>query len=116
MEKPFFIPFGPWDKHVVTDDFTYFDVKQNLCVAKISEKICEELKKNANTENVKYLTICIAVYNEEFEEVLKTILSILNNIEFMKRKVKPSILLAFFSSLSFCRLISQTISSPRQRF
>lgn len=82
-----FIPMGPLDDLMLKDEFSFEDVRTVHCVATINKNICSHLIRKANDENKRYLTICIPAYNEEFEEMLKTLVSLMENIEFMKKKV-----------------------------
>jgi hypothetical protein len=83
-------PFGPMDTNdfpLVIDDFTFDDVNQNDCVGKSCKNICYHFVEEAETNGVCFLTICIPCYNENVDELMKTISSIMNNIEFIKHKV-----------------------------
>ncbi len=83
-----YIPIGPVDNHCVVDEFTFTEVRETHCVASVSENISNYLIDTAITEKKKYLTVCIPAYNEEFEEMLKTLVSLMESIEYMQRKVK----------------------------
>jgi hypothetical protein len=87
MERSVYIPFGPLEKKVLTDTYTYRGVRENHCVASVSRNICKHLVKKAEKENVQYLTICIPAYNEEFEEMVKTLITLMENVQFMLKKV-----------------------------
>ncbi len=84
----FEIPLGPLNRPLVVDNFSYEDVKQTKCFASVSKNICEALKKEAPSAETRYLCICLPCYNEQFEELLKTFLSLMENIEFMQRKAR----------------------------
>lgn len=83
-------PFGPMDIHdfpLVVDDFTFDEVNQKDCVATVCKQICSLFVEEGEANGVCFLTICIPCYNENVDELMKTISSIMNNIEFMKHKV-----------------------------
>ena len=70
----------------VTDNFTFEDVRESHCVAQISENVCRSLIEHAQITGKKYLTVCCPAYNEEFEEMMKTLLSLMNSFDFMKNE------------------------------
>jgi hypothetical protein len=88
MQNTIDIPFGPVDKEFLVDNFSYLDVQRNHCVADISKNICKLLVGKANEERVKYLAVCMTLYNEEFPEMYKTLLTLLENFEYLIREVK----------------------------
>ena len=81
------LPFGPMEEPLVFDNFTYEDVKTNQCIGKVCRNICTQFLDDPD-ENKRYLTICVPCYNEDLDELLKTLLSLMENIEFMQRKVQ----------------------------
>ena len=89
-----YIPIGPVDDFPIIDDFTYEEVRDNHCIARIAPEVCRFLIEKANEEQTKYLPLCIPCYNENFEELLKTMISLMENFEFMQRKVFCSLLLS----------------------
>jgi hypothetical protein len=83
------LPFGPVDYNaVVSDTFTYEEVKENHCVAQIANDVCRHLLDTAQSEGKKFLTVCCPAYNEEAEEMQKTIYSMLQSFHFMKTQVR----------------------------
>jgi hypothetical protein len=80
------LPFGPMEGSLIFDNFTYEDVKTTQCLGKVCTNICTHLLDDPDT-NKRYLTICVPCYNEDLDELLKTLLSLMENIEFMQRKV-----------------------------
>ncbi len=82
------LPLGPVDEPLVIDDFTYEEVKTKKCFASVCENICDSLMAAASENpDTKYLTVCVPCYNENLEELMKTFLSLMENIDFMQRKV-----------------------------
>lgn len=88
QKQSFFVPLGPLEKKLVIDNFSYRSVRESHCVARISKNICRHLVHQAQEEDVKYLTICIPAYNEEYGEMMKTLITLMQNIEFMFKKVQ----------------------------
>jgi hypothetical protein len=82
-----YIPLGPVEDFPVIDDFTYEEVRQEHCVATIAKEVCRFLVEKADLEGKKYLPVCIPCYNEDFLELLKTLVSLMENFEFMQKKV-----------------------------
>ena len=80
------LPFGPMEEPLVFDNFSYEDVKTTQCIGKVCKNMCAQLVNDPD-EKKRYLTICVPCYNEDLDELLKTLLSLMENIEFMQRKV-----------------------------
>jgi hypothetical protein len=78
---------GPVEDDSVLDDFTYEDVRESHCVASTSKFICEHLVNKGKDENKKYVTVCIPAYNEEFEEMVQTITSLMENFQYLRNRV-----------------------------
>lgn len=83
-----YLPLGPVDGVPYVDDFTYEQVKEGTCTAMCSTKIGNYLISKANDENTKYLAVCVPCYNEDLEEMLKTLISLMENFDFMIKKVR----------------------------
>jgi hypothetical protein len=83
-----YIPLGPVVGFPVLDDFTYEEVKDDLCAARVSDEVCLYLIEKAELEGKKYLPVCIPCYNEDFLELLKTLVSLMENFEFMQKKAR----------------------------
>lgn len=82
------LPLGPVDEPLIFDDFTYEEVRKTKCFASVCENICGNLlEAAAGNPDTTYLTVCVPCYNENLEELMKTFLSLMENIDFMKRKV-----------------------------
>jgi hypothetical protein len=100
-----YTPIGPISDNLLVDVYSLEKVRENHCVASVAKNISNYLTNKASDENIKYLAICIPAYNEEFEEMLKTLVTLMENVEFMKRKVVFCFLLLclsfIFSFLSF---------------
>ncbi len=85
------VPFGLQNKEkIIIEEFVSSNVKQ----AGTSQKVCKYLINKANKESrngkcLKYLTIGIPADKEDFAEMMKTVISLMENIEFMKKKVNP---------------------------
>jgi hypothetical protein len=85
------LPFGPMDEPILFDNFSYEDVKTKECLGKVCKNICGHLLNDPD-EKKRYLTICVPCYNEDLDELLKTLFSLMENIEFMQRKVPNNFL------------------------
>jgi hypothetical protein len=100
-----YTPIGPISDNLLVDVYSLEKVRENHCVASVAKNISNYLTNKASDENIKYLAICIPAYNEEFEEMLKTLITLMENVEFMKKKVVFCFLLLclsfIFSFLSF---------------
>jgi hypothetical protein len=86
--KDIYIPLGPLPEKLVVEHFQKKEVRDGKCRAKVSPSISDMLISRAAVENKQYITICIPAYNEEFPDMLKTILSVMKNFEFMHKKVQ----------------------------
>jgi hypothetical protein len=95
------IPLGPVDDYPIFDDFTFEEVVGSHCKAQVAHEVASYLREIAATEDKKFLPICVPCYNEEMLELLKTLISLLANFEFMQKKVSLSIL-HLFSSFLLC--------------
>ena len=82
-----YLPFGPLEGQAVIDNFTFEDVKESECKAFPSRNIGRYLIDRAKAENTKYLCVCVPAYNEDLEELLKTLVSLMENFDFMIKKV-----------------------------
>jgi hypothetical protein len=82
-----YLPLGPVDGIPFIDNFTYEDVKEGTCTAQKSRIIGNHLIAKAEEEKVKYLCVCVPCYNEDLEELLKTLISLMENFDFMIKKV-----------------------------
>lgn len=82
-------PFGPIESAFNWDDFSLEDVGSE-CIGKVCKNLQNELSRNALKDDagINYMTICIPCYNEEIEEFYKTLLSLLENIEFIKKQAR----------------------------
>jgi cellulose synthase/poly-beta-1,6-N-acetylglucosamine synthase-like glycosyltransferase len=81
------IRWGPVpDVPPVIDNFTYEDVRESHCVAQVSEKVCKSLIETSYVEGKRFLTICCPAYNEEVDEMEKTLSSLLESFDYMYNK------------------------------
>jgi hypothetical protein len=77
--------FGWYDEEEISKDtFTYSQVGSHY-TAQPCANIGHNLIERAHEENVKYMTICIPSYNENKEEMYKTMLSLLQNADFFRK-------------------------------
>lgn len=83
-----YLPLGPVEGIPYIDNFTYEDVKEGTCTAQKSKEIGRHLMAKAHAENVKYLCVCVPCYNEGLEELMKTMISLMENFDFMLKKVR----------------------------
>ncbi len=98
-----YLPFGPLEGKPVNDDFNYDDVKEGECKAFPSRNIGRYLIDRAEVENTKYLCVCVPAYNEDLEELLKTLVSLMENFDFMIKKVQLFTVFSIFSLIFFYR-------------
>lgn len=96
--------------------------------AKVAHRLCEFIDQVTLKDGGKknYFNICIPCYNESMDDLMKTVLCLLENIDFMKHEGKkeflllihlPLVCLVLLGSLclSFCLLVcslSYPIPSP----
>lgn len=77
--------FGWYDDEEITvDTFTYSQVGSHY-TAQPCTKIGTNLILRAEEEKVKYMTVCIPSYNEDKEEMYKTMISLLRNADFYRK-------------------------------
>jgi hypothetical protein len=79
---------GPLERPIVIDEFTYDQVKGVECLGQVCRKVCKALKKSLGKDKRKFLCICVPCYNESTEDLMKTIASLMENIDFMKHKTR----------------------------
>lgn len=80
-------PFGPKDDPFTQlEEFTYEAVKGEECHAVICKNICDTII-STSAPNVLFLPVCIPCYNEDMIELMKVVSSVMENMEFMLRKV-----------------------------
>jgi len=83
------LPLGPVkdsDYPILCDEFTFEEVEYEKCEAFPFKTICDALVSKVEHTDSKYLCICVPCYNEDVDEFLKTILSLMENMEFIHRK------------------------------
>lgn len=80
------LPFGPTNGELAFDDFSEKEVNGAHCSGQVCQQVCKDLEAQYGA-NKKFLTICIPCFNEELQELIKTIDSVMKNVEFMQRKV-----------------------------
>jgi hypothetical protein len=86
------LPFGAVNfNDCIVDTFIYEDVKESHCVGQISQNICRHLLEVSQLEGKKFLTVCCPAYNEEVDEIEKTVMSMLESFYFMKTKVSTTV-------------------------
>jgi hypothetical protein len=84
----FVLPFGPVNhQDSVIDTYYYEDVNESHCVGQVSQNICRHLLEVSQLEGKKFLPVCCPAYNEEVDEMEKTVMSMLESFNFMKNKV-----------------------------
>ncbi len=72
------------DEGMIVDAFTYQTVTASYNGTPC-RTIGKALVERAGFEKCKYMTICIPSYNEDKEEMYKTMLSLLQNTDFIKK-------------------------------
>lgn len=101
-----YLPFGPLEGKPINDDFKFEDVKESECKAFPSRNIGRYLIERAEVENTKYLCVCVPAYNEDLDELLKTLVSLMENFDFMIKKVRnyTKLSIPFLTVYVECRL------------
>ena len=79
---------GPLDQSIVVDEFTYSQVKEAECLGQVCRKVCKELKRSLGKDRRKFLCVCVPCYNESTDDLMKTIASLMENVDFMKHKTR----------------------------
>jgi cell fate (sporulation/competence/biofilm development) regulator YlbF (YheA/YmcA/DUF963 family) len=79
---------GPLDQSTVTDEFTFTQVKGAECLGQVCRKVCKALKRSLGKEKRKFLCVCVPCYNESTDDLMKTIASLMENVDFMKHKTR----------------------------
>ena len=88
MSSGHVLSFGPVSfENLWIDNFWYEEVKETHCVAQLAENICKNLIDVAHLEGKKFLAVCCPAYNEESEEMIKTITSMMVNFNYLRNKV-----------------------------
>ena len=78
---------GPLGEEIIIDEFTFSEVKGSECFGQICLKICSNLKEKFQKKR-NFLCVCCPCYNESFDDLTKTLLSIMENIDFLKHKTR----------------------------
>ncbi len=80
--------FGPINEPLVIDNFTFEDVNNGKCTASVCQNISDSLMSAVeNRPQAKYLAICVPCYNENVMDLMKTFISLMQNVDFMQRTV-----------------------------
>lgn len=86
--RKLYIPLGSVDQtQWVCDSFTFDEVETIHCVAGVCRNVSQYLLDQLQGTNKKYLAVCIPCFDEEIEVFMKTLVSVMENIEFMQKKV-----------------------------
>jgi hypothetical protein len=83
-----YLPLGPVDGPPYVDDFSYEDVKEGTCTAQPSKRIGQYLMDRAEQDTTNYLCVCVPCYNEDLDEMMKMVISLMENFDFMIKKVR----------------------------
>ncbi len=79
---------GPVNEPLVVDNFLFEDVNESKCSASKCKNIGAHLMGEvSDNPQAKYLAICVPCYNETVDDLLKTLISLMQNIDFMQRTV-----------------------------
>jgi len=89
------IPFGPYAD--VEGDAKVFDYYSSSevnsdeaeCEGFVAKNVCGYLKNNA-LDRKKYLCVCVPCYNEGLWDFIKTLISLMENFEFMQNTVRKN--------------------------
>ena len=79
---------GPLERPIVMDEFTFSQVKGVECLGQVCRKVCKALKRSLGKEKRKFLCVCVPCYNESTDDLMKTIASLMENVDFMKHKTR----------------------------
>ena len=79
---------GHINSRFVVDDFSFDDVQREECIGSICKNVCENLVMESKRTKTRYLTICIPCYNEDAIDLLRTIQLLMENVEFIKQRVR----------------------------
>jgi cellulose synthase/poly-beta-1,6-N-acetylglucosamine synthase-like glycosyltransferase len=80
---------GYLDQQIIFDEFSLRQVEGKECKGQICKTICKALKRSfAKQKQRKFLCCCVPCYNEEKDDLIKTIHSTMDNIDFMKNKTR----------------------------
>lgn len=100
------------------EDFTYEDITKfggsgeviEEYHAKVAHRLCEFIDQVTLKDGGKknYFNICIPCYNESMDDLMKTVLCLLENIDFMKHEGMS------LSILFYCVFLSNTFHFPPQ--
>eukprot|EP01038_Epipyxis_sp_PR26KG_P005571 gene5571-7695_t len=85
------LPLGPYDAEgnpLIFDCFTKNDVKGKKCLGFPAKNISSNLVEIAECNGAQYLCVCIPCYNENFSDFSKTLISLMENFEFMHKKIR----------------------------
>ena len=77
------------EKNVISDEITYANNSEERkhCKPRIFDSIGKHLNLEAEDKDIKYIAVCIPCYDEDLVDLLKTIISVMENFEFMNKKV-----------------------------
>jgi cellulose synthase/poly-beta-1,6-N-acetylglucosamine synthase-like glycosyltransferase len=79
---------GPLERPVIMDEFTFSQVKGAECLGQVCRKVCKALKRSLGKDKRKFLCVCVPCYNESTDDLMKTIASLMENVDFMKHKTR----------------------------
>lgn len=78
---------GPVNEPVIFDEFTFEKIKMEECLGRVCKRICRSLNEQKK-DTEKFLCVCVPVYNESKDDLMKTIMSVMENIDFIKHKIR----------------------------
>ena len=79
---------GPVNEAMVFDNYQYEDVCEGKCTASKCRNISNHLMSEViDRPDARYLPVCVPCYNETVEDLMKTLISLMQNVEFMQRTV-----------------------------
>jgi cellulose synthase/poly-beta-1,6-N-acetylglucosamine synthase-like glycosyltransferase len=76
------------DDQKVAQEFTFSQVRGNECLGQVCQEVCDALKHSFKQENRKFLCVCVPCYNESTVDLMKTVASLMKNVDFMKHKAR----------------------------
>lgn len=91
-------PVQSFENETACQDFTYSDVTElgpggvpvKECFGQLCDKIASVIDEGTLLDGgtKKYLAICVPCYNESMDDLMKTVVSIMENIDFMKNSAR----------------------------
>jgi hypothetical protein len=79
-------PFGLVEGDRIYDNFLYEQAENTESSTRVCSKVCSRLVDRLQNDK-RCIAICVPCQNETLDELMRTVSSLLENIEFLQRKV-----------------------------